>query len=95
MHYVDLLFSFVLFCLGVFSFVVKRFKTNFWVKILALIFFPVSVFSIYLPGLNTAVFGNVMLLDIVLFPFIKLLILIALANSIARGRREKKEITGV
>ena len=91
MHYVDLLFSFVLFCFGFLSFVIKRFKPNFWVKVLALIFFPVSVFSNYFPALNATVFEKITLFDIVLFPFIKLLILLALVSYIARGKREKKE----
>jgi hypothetical protein len=86
MHYVDLALSFALFVLGALSFFLKRFKTNLWISILAIVLFPLSVYSYYFTDFDRILFGKVTIQDLITYPFVKLLLILALAR--AAGRRK-------
>ena len=81
-NYIDLILSFVLFVMGVLFIIRKRFRSNLWVVVLALLFFPISLITYYFPQFDVALFGEITILQILLYPFIKLVILLALARSI-------------
>ena len=82
MNYIDLILSFVLFVMGVLFIIRKRFRSNLWVVVLALLFFPISLITYYFPHLDIVLFGEITILQVLLYPFIKLVILLALARSI-------------
>ena len=89
MNYIDLLLSFILFIMGILFIVRRRFKTNVWVVVLALLFFPISLITYYFPHLDVALFGEITILQILLYPFLKLVILLALARSIWDSRASR------
>ncbi len=82
MNYIDLLLSFILFIMGILFIIRRRFKSNLWVVVLALLFFPISLITYYFPHLDVVLFGEITILQVLLYPFIKLVILLALARSI-------------
>ena len=82
MNYIDLILSFVLFVMGVLFIIRKRFRSNLWVVVLALLFFPISLITYYFPHFDIVLFEEITILQVLLYPFIKLVILLALARSI-------------
>lgn len=86
MNYIDLLLSFILFIMGILFIIRNRFKSNLWVVVLALLFFPISLITYYFPHLDVVLFGEITILQVLLYPFIKLVILLALARSIWDSR---------
>lgn len=89
MLYIDLFLSFVLFIVGILSLAIKKFRTNVWVIILSLIFYPVAVITYYFPDLNRIIFGNISILDAVVYPFVKILIILAMIQCLF-DLKEKK-----
>jgi hypothetical protein len=81
-NYIDLILSFVLFVMGVLFIIRKRFRSNLWVVVLALLFLPISLITYYFPHFDIVLFGEITILQVLLYPFIKLIILLALARSI-------------
>jgi hypothetical protein len=91
MHYVDLALSFVLSVLGVLSLVLRKLKTNVWVSVLSLLLFPLAVFSYYFPQLDRVLFGSISVQDAIMYPFVKVLILFALAAQAVGRKKAAKE----
>jgi len=85
MLYIDLLLSFVVFVMGLLSLFLKRFKINRWVIVLSLLFLPVSVVNYYLPEIDVKVFGEITITNLILYPFVKILLVLALLRFIFRG----------
>ncbi len=91
MHYVDLALSFVLAVLGVLSLVLKRLKTSVWVSVLALILFPAAVYAYYFPQYDRILFGKISVQDVIVHPFVKVLIIFALCAHMIRRKRSAKD----
>jgi hypothetical protein len=91
MHYVDLALSFILSVLGVLSLVLRRLKTSVWISVLSLILFPLAVYSYYFPQFDRVLFGTISVQDVIMYPFIKVLILFALAAHLVRRKRAAKD----
>ena len=89
MNYIDLLLSFILFVMGIIFIVRRRFISNLWVVVLALLFFPISLITYYFPHFDVALFGEVTIIQVLLYPLIKLVILLALARSIWDSRASR------
>ena len=89
MLYIDLFLSFVLFIVGILSLAIKKFRTNIWIIILSLIFYPVAVITYYFPDLNRIIFWNIYILDAVVYPFVKILIILAMIQCLF-DLKEKK-----
>ena len=89
MNYIDLLLSFILFVMGIIFIVRRRFISNLWVVVLALLFFPISLITYYVPHFDVALFGEVTIIQVLLYPLIKLVILLALARSIWDSRASR------
>ena len=82
MLYIDLFLSFVLFVIGILSIAIKKFRTNIWIITLSLIFYPVAIITYYFPDLNSLLFGNISILDAVVYPFVKVLIILSMIQCI-------------
>jgi len=91
MLYIDLFLSFVLFVLGIVSLISPRFRTNIWVSILALIFLPLSIFNYYFPMYDLFLFRKISVRDFILYPLVKLLIILALFRFIKKIREITEE----
>lgn len=91
MLYIDLFLSFVLFVLGILSLVSSRFRTNPWVSILALTFLPLSVFNYYFPSYDLLLFKEISVRDFILYPLVKLLIILALFGFIRKIKEASEE----
>jgi hypothetical protein len=89
MNYIDLILSFSLFAMGVLFIVRRRLGSNLWIVILALFFFPIALFSYYFPHLDVPLFGETTLLKVLIYPFIKVLLLLALIHSIGKYRKSR------
>jgi hypothetical protein len=89
MQYIDLILSFILFVMGILSFFVTIFRANLWVQIASLLFFPIALIAYYFPDLNITLMGNIPLVDFLLYPFVKILILLAFFRYISA---EKKRV---
>ena len=89
MLYIDLFLSFVLFIVGILSLAIKKFRTNIWIIMLSLIFYPVAVITYYFPDLNRIIFGNISILDAVVYPFVKILIILSMIQCLF-DLKEKK-----
>jgi hypothetical protein len=88
-NYIDLILSFILFAMGILFIVRKRFRSNIWVVVLALVFFPIALVSYYFPQFDVILFGNTTILKMLIYPFIKIIILLALARSIWNYRKSQ------
>lgn len=94
MHYIDLLLSLILFILGILALCLKRFRKNIWIVAIALLFFPVAVVTYYFPEIDPAIFGDVSLLTVVVYPLVKVLLLMVIIHYISEDRkREGKKRT--
>ena len=89
MNYIDLILSFILFAMGVLFIVRRRFRSNRWVIVLALLFFPIALVSYYFPHLDVVLFGETTVVNMLIYPFIKIIILLALARSIWNYRKSR------
>ena len=87
MQYIDLILSFILFVMGILSFFISIFRANLWVQIASLFFFPISLIAYYFPDLNITLAGNITLLDFLLYPFVKVLILLAFIRYMSAERK--------
>ena len=92
MHYIDLLFSFALFTVGVLTLCLKRFRTNIWLVSICLLLFPVAIVTYYLPELDPVLFqgdrGGVTLIAVFVYPIVKILSLVVVIRhflSVKRG----------
>ncbi|MBA7618161.1 hypothetical protein ES703_25482 [subsurface metagenome] len=87
MLYIDLILSFILFVMSILSLILKMFKPNIWIITLSLLFFPFAVFTYYFPDMNIVVFGSITILDILIYPFVKILIILSLLRFVAGVRK--------
>jgi hypothetical protein len=87
-HLIDLVLSFILFALGGFLISRGKFRDNLWIVVLTLVFFPIALYTYYSQKGDIPLFGDVTLLQLLLFPFVKILILLALIRYmlISRGK---------
>ncbi len=89
MLYIDLILSFILFAMGIILIVRKRLRSNRWLIVLAFLFFPVALVTYYFPELDLTVFGNTSIVKIVIYPFIKIIILLAFIRYIFFSRSSR------
>jgi len=89
MLYIDLLISLFLFILALIFFVNGRYKRNVYLVILAMLFFPLSIFSYYLNRYNIEIFKNVNVFMLITYPIIKLLVILSLIKYIKTLPRRK------
>ncbi len=82
MLYIDLLISLFLFIIALVFLINGRYKKNVFLIILALVFFPLSIFSYYLRNYNIEVFKDVNVFMIIAYPLTKVLIILALIKYI-------------
>jgi len=87
MLYIDLLLSFILFVLGIISLIIKRFRRNIWIIVLSLLLFPLTIVNYYFPQIDRVLFGNITVMNIIIYPFVKILIILALISFIVEKRR--------
>jgi hypothetical protein len=86
MFYIDLILSFILFVWGILTLLLKSFRPNPWLAALSVLFFPVAVIGYYVPDLNLTLFGTIGLVDVLLFPAVKILLILSLLR-VFRGER--------
>jgi hypothetical protein len=86
-HLIDLILSFILFALG--GLLVYRGKAheNAWIVLLALLLFPVALYTYYFPEAEMRLLGDFTLLQALLYPLVKLLLLLALIRYIRLLKR--------
>jgi hypothetical protein len=89
MLYIDLILSFILFAMGIILIIKKRLRSNRWLIVLAFLFFPVALVTYYFPELDLIVFGNTSIVKIVIYPFIKVIILLAFVRYIFFSRSSR------
>ena len=89
MLYIDLIISLFLFILALVFLINGRYKRNIFLIILALTFFPLSIFSYYLNGCNIEVFKDVNIFMIIAYPLVKILIILALIKYIKSLPKKK------
>ena len=89
MNYIDLILSFILFAMGILVVVRKRLRSNRWIIVLAILFFPIALVSYYFPHLDIVLFGETTVLKMIIYPFIKIVILLALARSLWNYRKSR------
>jgi hypothetical protein len=53
-------------------------RMNRWIIVLALLFFPVALINYYFPELDRNVFEDISLLQIIIYPLMKLIIIFSL-----------------
>ena len=87
MFYIDLILSFGLFIMGLLVIFLKSFRPNPWIAALSLLFFPIAVVSYYLEDLNRTVFSNIQILDLLVYPLVKIIILLSLIRVIIKEKR--------
>jgi len=75
--------------MGVLFIVRKRLRSNIWVIVLALLFFPIALVTYYFPHLDMVLFGETTILKMLVYPFIKIIILLALARSMWNYRKSR------
>jgi hypothetical protein len=91
MHYLDLALSFILAVLGILSFVLRKLKTSAWISVLSLILFPAAVYSYYFPQFDRILFGKISIQDMIIYPFVKVLIVFALCAHMIRRKKAGKD----
>jgi hypothetical protein len=91
MHYIDLLFSFALFVIGILTLCLKRFKTNIWLISICFLLFPVAIVTYYLPELDPVLIrgetGGITLLSVIVYPVVKILSLVIVIHHVLRMKR--------
>jgi len=88
MLYIDLLLSFTLFVLGIFSLITRRFRRNIWIIVLSLLFFPAAIVIYYFPEIDKVIFGNISIMNIVVYPLVKILIILSLIHFIFEKKKK-------
>jgi heme/copper-type cytochrome/quinol oxidase subunit 4 len=88
-NYIDLILSFILFAMGILVVVRKRLRSNRWIIVLAILFFPIALVSYYFPHLDIVLFGETTVLKMIIYPLIKIVILLALARSLWNYRKSR------
>jgi len=89
MLYIDLSISLLLFVAGIIYIIRKRYRKNVWIIILAFIFYPISIFMYYFPDINMTLFGSTTVRDVVIFPVVKLLIILALVSYMVFEKKKE------
>lgn len=89
MQFIDLLLSFILFAIAVVFIIRKKLRENIWIIVLALIFFPISLIRSYFPEMDVILFGKISVLDVIVFPFVKLILLLAILRYIFAAKGKK------
>ena len=89
MLYIDLSLSLLLFVTGIVYIMKKQVKKNVWIIVLAFIFYPVSILMYFFPDINMTLFGSITLREIVIYPFVKLLIIFAVISFLIAEKRKK------
>ena len=89
MLYIDLSISLLLFMAGIIYIIRKRYRKNVWIIILAFIFYPISIFMYYFPDINMTLFGSITVRDVVIFPVVKLLIILALVSYMVFEKKKE------
>jgi len=91
MHYIDLLFSFTLFVIGILTLCLKRFKANIWLVSICLLLFPVAIVTYYLPELDPVLMNGktreISLLTVIVYPVVKVLSLVIVIRHLFRMKR--------
>lgn len=89
-HYIDLLLSFILFVMGVLFIIRNKMRMNRWIIALSLLFFPAALITYYFPEVNRDVVGDISVLQIVMYPLMKIIILLSLFRYIrySKGARQ-------
>ncbi len=80
MLYIDLIISLFLFIIAIVFLFNGRYRKNVFLIILAIIFFPLSIFSYYLPKYNIEISGGINIFMVIIYPVIKILIILLLIN---------------
>jgi hypothetical protein len=60
-----------------------------WIVVLSLLFFPIALVSYYFPHLDVILFGEITVLRMLIYPFVKIIILLALARSMWNYRKSR------
>jgi len=91
-QFIDLLLSFILFATAVAFIIRRKLRENVWIIILALLFFPISLIRSYFPEMDVILFGKISVVDVIVFPFVKLILLFAILRYIftAKGKKTLK-----
>ena len=89
MHYIDLLLSFTLFVVGILTLCLKRFKKKVFLVSVCLIFFPIAVVTYYFPETDRIILQNVSILQIIVYPIVKLLILFLIVYYIFETKKKE------
>ena len=89
MHYIDLLLSFILFAIGILTLCLKSYKKNIFLISVCLLFFPIAIITYYFPEANITIFGNIPILDVVLYPLVKIVILLVILQYIFEMRKRE------
>ena len=89
MHYIDLLLSFTLFVVGILTLCLKRFKKKVFLVSICLIFFPIAVVTYYFPETDRMILQNVSILQIIVYPIVKLLILFLIVYYIFETKKKE------
>jgi hypothetical protein len=76
--------------MGILAMILKKFKPNIWIIALSLLFFPIAIFSNYFPDFNRVLYGSVTVLQMLIYPFVKLLIVLSLVWFIMESRKKEK-----
>ena len=89
MHYIDLLLSFTLLVVGILTLCLKRFKKKVFLVSVCLIFFPIAVVTYYFPETDRIILQNVSILQIIVYPIVKLLILFLIVYYIFETKKKE------
>jgi hypothetical protein len=89
MLYIDMSISLLLFVVGLIYILKKQIKKNVWIIILAFLFYPVSIFMYFFPDINMTLFGSITLREIVIYPFVKLLIIFAMISFLVAEKKKR------
>ncbi|MFW6181132.1 MAG: hypothetical protein ACOC8N_05230 [Spirochaetota bacterium] len=87
MHLIDLILSFILFALGGVLVYRRKARENAWIILLALFLFPVTLYTYYFPEARVFLLGDFTLLQALLYPVVKLFMLLALVRYILLLKR--------
>jgi len=74
--------------MGFLSIIHRKLRINIWIIVLSLLFFPISLVTYYFPDLNTVLFKNTSLLEIIIYPFVKIVLLLALIRYIQLSKKK-------
>lgn len=87
MHLIDLILSFILFTVGGLLVFRRKARENTWIVLLSLLFFPIALYTYYFPDASVTLLGDFTLLQTLMYPLVKLLLLLALVRYIRLFRK--------